>query len=114
MVFNKRTNKETDALEKLTVREVSQEYYEANRKNRAQILIHGHYILLFRCSKCGRCFEYRDDLRHKVLEEYEKNLYCRDCWEKEQHLIQVTCHDCGRPITLFESRNRFNGLCRDC
>ena len=109
MDYQKYTDSEKKALENVTFREVSQKYYESHIK-----MIPVHNLRLSRCSKCGRYFQYRGDLKPRAFEVYEDKQYCRDCWEKEQHLIQVPCRDCGKPITLFESRRQFTGRCREC
>ena len=113
MAYKKFTDKEINALENLTLREVSRAYYEAN-KMKVSPVIRNRHILMFRCDKCGRCFQYREGVKPQAYEEYKSRKYCRECWKKEQELIRVPCCDCGRPITLFESRNQFKGRCREC
>lgn len=113
MSYQKHTDKEIKELENLTIREVSRAYYEANKLKVAPVIRNRH-ILMFRCDKCGRYFQYRDGIRPRAFEEYENRKYCQECWEKEQHLIRIPCRDCGRPITLFEYRNQFRGTCREC
>lgn len=113
MAYQKYTDSEIEALGDLQIREVSREYYESHIKKIAPVIRNRH-ILLFSCSRCGRCFQYRDGLRPRPFEEYEKKIYCRECWEKEERLIRVPCKDCSRSLTLYESRHQFKGMCRDC
>ena len=113
MAYQKYTDDEIKALEKLTLREVSRAYYEAHKMSVAPVIRNRH-ILMFCCNKCGRYFEYRDGIKPQAFEEYEKKKYCQKCWDKEQHRIKAPCRDCGRSITYYESRNQFRGRCREC
>lgn len=121
MAYQHYSDSEIRALKDLTIREVSAQYYEAHRNRIAPVItgsrggfVHQYHILMFRCDKCGRYFEYRDDLRPRPFEEYERKKYCRECWETEQHRIMVPCRDCGLPVTLYMSRHQFKGRFRAC
>ena len=113
MKYQEYTDEEKKALENLTIREVTPEYYETHKMTIAPVVRNRH-VLMFQCGKCSRYFEYWDGIRPRPFEEYEHRKYCRECWEKEQHLIRIPCRDCGKPISLFSYRNQFRGRCREC
>lgn len=118
----KRETMEISMPDGVKIRRISKKYYDDAHRNRVAPsfteirdgFVHQYHIFVFQCEECHQYFQYRSDAASQVLEKYENKVYCRDCWNKKQHEIYEACPECKKPLSYFERRNQYNGMCRDC